>query len=238
MTILAPNGFKMFQPLTFSYTVRNVSGSSASIKRFVVPVLGPAGDGLGVDCANGSGVTLAAGQTFTCTASLPTGYGSPGTFTYWADWQGYDDRWHEGQLGGKKQFALAASERPAGCGSPIGSQTLVVVSPLSVSAPNGFKMFQPLTFSYTVCNVSGAPASIKRFVVPVLGPAGDGLGVDCANGSGVTLAAGQTFTCTATLTTGYGSPGTFTYWADWQGYDDGWHEGQLGGKQQLTLTQP
>ena len=48
--------------------------------------------------------------------------------------------------------------------------------------------------------------------------------------------ANQTFTCTATLGTRYGSTGTFTSWADWLAYDGNWHTGQLGGNQQFTLT--
>jgi hypothetical protein len=121
---------------------------------------------------------------------------------------------------------------------PTPGQTLAIVTPLSLSAPNGFIEFQPLSFAYTVKNVSGSPASIQRFSVPVRGPAGDALDVPCANGDGVALQAGQTFTCTASLGTGYGSPGTFTYWADWQGYDSNWHTGQLGPMQQFTLAAP
>jgi hypothetical protein len=30
-----------------------------------------------------------------------------GTYTFWADWMGYDNAWHTGQLGGNQQFTLA-----------------------------------------------------------------------------------------------------------------------------------
>jgi len=123
-----------------------------------------------------------------------------------------------------------------GSGGGTGPQTLSISTPVGVVAAHGFNEFQPLTFSYSVVNTSGAGASIQRFSVPVRDPEGSPQDIQCENGANVTLAAGQTFTCTATIGTGYGEAGTYTYWADWLGYDNKWHEGQLGGHKQFTLA--
>ena len=166
--------------------------------------------------------------------------------------------WHTGQLGSTQAFTLAAGNPSSGgggtttsgggtittttvttpsCGSP-NSHTLAQIGSLSVSSADNFKEFKALTWVYTVCNVSGVPASIQRFEIAVRGPAGDALHVPCNNGVGVALQPGQEFTCTAYLSTGYGSSGTFTYWSDWLGYDGNWHTGELSGKQQMSIYPP
>ena len=59
----------------------------------------------------------------------------------------------------------------------------------------------------------------------------------CLGGTNVTIPAGQTFVCDAPIDTGYGSLGTYTYWADWASPNGGaWHMGELGPTQTFTLT--
>jgi hypothetical protein len=225
LSLDAPGGLKIFQPLEFAFTVKNVSSGGASIKELRVPIRGPAGDGLDLRCAGGQGVTLQAGQQWTCNASAATGFGSSGTYTYWADWLDFGDTWHTGELGPMQTFTLQPSE-----------QALATSGALSIDAPGGFKVYQPLTFTFSVRNVSSGGASIKDFRVPIRGPAGDGLDLRCSNGAGVTLLAGQDWTCTASATTGFGSPGTYTYWADWLDFGDKWHTGELGPMRTFTLV--
>jgi hypothetical protein len=87
-------------PIWWSFRIRNTSGGWATIQRLSVAVRGPQGNNLDVPCANGEGVNLTPGQEWTCDARLTSGYGQSGRFTFWADWQGYDGRWHTGELSG------------------------------------------------------------------------------------------------------------------------------------------
>lgn len=215
-----------FTPVWFSYRVRNNSGSAASIQRFVVAVRAPDGSAQDVQCQNGTGVTIQPNQEWTCAAPLPQGYGSSGTYTFWADWQGYDGSWHDTQLGWHNTF------------TEYQGPTLTTVGALSVGPSSSLAMYQPIRWSYRVRNTSGAWASIQKFSVPVRGPGGVPLDVPCANGTGVTLAPNEEWTCDAKLSTGYGSQGTYTFWADWQSYDGAWHQGNLSGNLTFTLGPP
>jgi surface antigen len=213
----------LYTPLNWSYRVRNTSEGAASIQRFTVSVRGPSGTNLDVPCNGGSGITLSAGQEWTCTATLTTGYGQAGEYTFWADWQGYSGDWHPGGLGQPRTMTLSPAT------------TLTAAQPISIGPSNYRPKLTPLWWSYRVRNTSGGHASIQRLVVAVRGPAGDALDVLCANGTGVTLAPQQEWTCDAQLPTGYGSTGTFTFWADWLGYDGQWHTGNLGSRGTFTL---
>jgi hypothetical protein len=204
--------------------MRNTSGAPISIQRAVVAVRGPSGNPLDVICdGGGSGFSLQPDEEWTCSVTLSTGYGQAGNYTFWADWMDYGGVWHQGQLGGNKPLTLTQAP------------TLTIVQPVSVGPSNYRPMLTSLWWSYRVKNTSGAWASIQRFSVPVRGPGGVPLDVQCVNGTGVTLAPGEEWTCEAYLPTGYGSTGTFTFWADWLGYDGSWHAGQLGGTSPLTL---
>jgi len=214
----------MYTPIAFSYRVNNTSGAAASIQKLVVAVRGPAGNALDVPCANGNGVTLTPGQEWTCDVRLPTGYGSTGQFRFWADWLDYGGKWHEGQLGSSQNYLYVG---PA--------MTLTTVQPISVGPSNYRPKLTPLWWSYRVRNTSGSWASIQRIVVAVRGPAGDPLDLACDSGFGVTLAPFQEWTCSVYLGTGYGSTGTFRFWADWLDYGGRWHTGELGGVSPLTL---
>jgi nitrogen fixation protein FixH len=216
-TLSASGGMDVYQPLTFSFQVQNVSGVPASVQRIEVAIRGPSGEGLDKLCSGGAGLTLAAGQVWTCTASATTGFGSPGTYTYWADWLDYNGNWHQGQLGPNQTFTLQAT-----------GQTLALAQAVTLSAQKGMKTKQPITFSFQVFNVTTAPVKAKKIEVAVRGPSGQVLDTTCAGGTAVTLAAGQVWTCTATAAKGFAYAGTYTYWADWIDSNGNSHQGQLG----------
>jgi hypothetical protein len=109
---------------------------------------------------------------------------------------------------------------------------------LSASAPGGWFANTPINFSYTVRNSTGGAMSIKIMTVAVRDPNGQNVDRICSGGTSLTLTAGQSWTCHASATTGYGSTGTYTLWADWEDYNGAWHQGQLGPNQTFTLTQP
>ncbi len=224
LALSSPGGLKVYQPINFSFTIKNVSGSAASIQRVEVAVRDPGNQPVDKTCTSGTGLSLAAGASWACNASATTGFGSPGTYTYWADWLDYGGNWHTGQLSSTQSFTLAPT-----------SQTLAAAQPISMSAPGGLKVYQPLQFSFQVLNVSGSAASIKDFRVPIRGPGAQGLDLQCADGTGVALAAGAQWTCSASTSTGFTTAGTYTYWADWEGYDNRWHTGELGPMQTFTL---
>jgi len=102
----APKGLYWFQPVRFSYAVRNQSAGPVTAKVMSVPVRGPGGNGLDVPCTGGADVTIPAGGTFVCDAPLDQGYGQVGTYTYWADWQGTNGAWHDLELGPHLTFTL------------------------------------------------------------------------------------------------------------------------------------
>ncbi|HSE61073.1 MAG TPA: cutinase family protein [Candidatus Saccharimonadales bacterium] len=223
VTIWPSSSTAVYQPLKFSFTVQNTSGAGASIARLEVAVRDPGGNAQDVPCAGGEGLTLAANQTFTCDARLPQGYGSTGTYTYWADWMDYAGVWHHGQLGANQSFTLGAAN------------TLSVANPVSVGPSASATTYAPLNWSYRVRNTSGSAASIQKFAVAVRDPGGNNQDVTCANGTGVSLQPNDEWTCSATLPQGFGSTGNYTFWADWQDYANVWHHGQLGWDNTLTL---
>ena len=113
---------------------------------------------------------------------------------------------------------------------------LAIVSSVRVDAPKGFYRFQPLRFSFVVRNVTAGPGTAEVISVPVRDPFGIAVDVICAGGLDVTIAAGKTFNCNAPLGTGYGSLGTYEYWADWRDTSGGWHNGELGAHQTFSLA--
>jgi len=215
-------------PVTFSYRIRNTSGYPASLRRIVVGVRGPAGDDLTQDCQgteNLKGLNLAPNQEWTCTVSLPTGYGSVGTFRFYADWQDGNQVWHAGMLGSTNNYLYVAQ-----------GPTLTVMQPISVGPNDHLPQFTRLYWSFRVRNTSGSVAIIRQFTVAVRGPGGDNLDTACLGGSVVTMAPGDEFICYAERPTGYGSPGQFRFWADWQDMNYVWHPGYLGSSMVLTLS--
>ncbi|HSE61267.1 MAG TPA: CHAP domain-containing protein [Candidatus Saccharimonadales bacterium] len=222
---VTPASPHMYEPLTFSYTVRTYA-SAVSVKRFTVAVRNSSGGNLDVPCNNGDGVGLPANTSWTCTAYLQQGYGSATAYTYWADWQDYNNVWHVGQLSGNNTFTV---------GQPY---ALTATQPVSVGPSGQVPMYTPLNWSYRVKNTSGAAASVQRFVVAVRGPGGSNLDVPCNNGNGVTLQAGTEWVCNVSLNQGYGSTGNYSFWADWQDYANVWHAGQLGGSGTLLNVTP
>lgn len=223
---VSPTGtIRAYQPFSFNYIVQNTSGTPASIDRLVVAVRGPAGDSLDVPCANGTGVTLAANQTFTCNANLPTGFGSSGQYHYWPDWLGYDGNWHMGEIGPGKNLNLAAPYQ------------MSAVQPVSVGPSDTVTMYTPINWSFRMRNTSGATASIQRVVLAVRGPSGNALDINCDGGTGITLQPDQEWTCDANLPQGFGQMGSYTFWADWLDYNGQWHQGQLGANRTMTIVQ-
>jgi surface antigen len=219
---VGPSGtVAMYTPVNYSYRVKNTSGGGVSVQRMVVAVRGPGGSNLDVSCSNG--LSLAAGQEFTCAVTVPTGYGSTGPFQFWADWLDFAGAWHTGQLGNTANYLRVT---PAA--------TLTTTGALSVGPANPVHMYQGVYWSYRVQNTSGGYMSVKRFEVAVRSPGGGAMDVPCQYGDGVTLAPMQEFSCAAYNNNGYGSTGPFQFWADWQDYANLWHPGQLSGT--LTLS--
>jgi hypothetical protein len=214
----------MYTPVQYSYRVKNTSGSAASVQKFIVAVRGPGNTNQDVTCANGSGVSLQPNDEWTCSVNLAQGYGQTGTFTFWADWQDYANNWHAGELGSTTATTLQVTA----------ATTLTTTGALSVGPANPQHMYQQVFWSYRVRNTSGGYASIKRFIVAVRTPGGGNMDVTCDNGSGVTLAPNQEWTCSAYNNSGYGSTGSFPFWADWQDYANVWHPGNLSPT--LTLS--
>jgi hypothetical protein len=216
LVISAPSVYYLYAPIDETFTVTNESGAPASIQRLVVAFLDPHGVNYDENCA--SGLTLSPGQSYTCDVGGP--WGSAGSYTAWADWEDYNGNWHQGQLGPNQNFTLAPAP------------TLVATAPLVISAPSGYYKVAPLDESFTVTNESGVPASIQRLIVGFLDPSGANDDENCA--TGLTLAAGQSYTCD--VSGAWGSVGSYTAWADWEDYNGDWHQGQLGPNQTFTLA--
>ena len=207
----APSGWFVEAPITQSYTVKNVSGSAMSIKVLTLGLRDPWGSNYDQVCA--TGLTLQPGESKACTVT--TGWGSVGTYRFWPAWQGYDDAWHS--ITAERTFALTLI--------PV-----VAVVPVTSTAPSGWFVGAPITQSYTVKNVSGSAMSIKVLTLGLRDPWGSNYDQACA--LGLTLQPGESKACT--VTTGWGSVGTYRFWPTWQGYDDVWHD--IAPQQTFALT--
>jgi hypothetical protein len=216
LTISAPSGFYQFAPIEESFTFTNETGVPGSIKSLIVGVLDPFQHPYPQVCA--TGLAMQPGQSYTCNVSVP--WGSSGTFTTWADWEDYNNNWHQGQLGPNQTFTLAPAP------------TFVATSPLTTTAPSGFYQFAPIDESFTITNESGVPGSIKSLIVGVLDPFQHAYPQVCA--TGLAMQPGQSYTCNVSVP--WGSSGDFTTWADWEDYNNNWHQGQLGPNQTFTLA--
>jgi hypothetical protein len=138
-----------------------------------------------------------------------------------------------------RSLTLAALALLAAPAAASAAGELTITSTLHVEAPKGFYTGQPLRFSFSVRNQTSSPVSTRAISVPVRGvdPA---VPIDtlCTNGLDVTVPAGGTFDCDAPRPGGYPAAGGYTYWADWWGFPDVWHHGELGPDQTFTLAAP
>ncbi len=221
----------MYQAPEYSYRIKNTSGAPASIRRLVVGILGPGvNNNLTQNCDSQTKLSLQPNEETVCHLIVGTGFGQVGTYRFWADWQDWNGKWHEGQLGSSQNFFYVSA-----------ATTLTAVQPISVGPSDHVSMLSSVRYSYRIKNTSQVGASLQRIVVGVRGPAGDDLTQDCQgteNHRGLTLAAGQEWTCSVYLPNGYGSSGTFRFYADWQDGNSIWHPGMLGSTQNFLYVQP
>ena len=108
----------------------------------------------------------------------------------------------------------------------------MATSPFERVGSSGYYLYAPINETFTVTNESGSAASIQRLTLAVRDPSSVAYDQTCA--TGLSLQAGQSYTCTLSNT--WGSTGTYTIWADWLDYGGNWHQGQLGPNQTFTLT--
>src|SRR5260370_1426952 len=78
-----------------------------------------------------------------------------------------------------------------------GAAPLTAIVGLPASAPGGWFANAPIDFSYTVQNTTATQIDASVIRVPVRGPHGETLDVNCKNGSKVSIAPGATFACNA-----------------------------------------
>lgn len=104
--IVQPEGSAPGDAVSFSYSVRNVGDAALTAKVFSVPIRTPGGGIADVECGDGRNVTLQPGASFDCSATRG-GLTEVGRYEAWADWQGTDNTWHQGDLGDLKTFQIA-----------------------------------------------------------------------------------------------------------------------------------
>jgi hypothetical protein len=211
-----PSGYFANVPVYQSFTVKNTTGASLTVRELILAVLDPHSVHYDQICTGQ--MTLSAGQTYTC--NLSQVWGSTGPYTIWADWLDVNNVWHQGQLGPNQTFTLAATP------------SIVASSPLVVTAPSGYHANTNINETFTVKNTTGGSITMSRLELAVRDPIGVAYDQICA--SNLTLTAGQTYTCN--LSQAWGSNGTYTVWPDWLDVNGNWHQGQLGPNQTFTLA--
>lgn len=209
-----PMGPYVWAPVKESFTVKNTSSQRISVDALVLAVRDPYNDGYDQVCARN--LTLAPGQTKTCTHS--NGWGSTGTYRVWPAYLA-SQKWND--LAEPTHFSL----QPAPGG-------IAATTNLTVTAPEGWYTGKPIVSAVSFKNTSSQPISGALLLVASRDPQGKNIDQACA--SNLTLAPGATKTCRLTRT--LSATGTYSAFASWQDRAGVWRE--FGTPVKFTLKAP
>jgi surface antigen len=143
LSISAPSGLYVGRSITFTYSLKNTTGSTINAKVISVPVrLG--NTNLDAVCSGGANVTIPAGGTFNCSATRT--FSTEGDYIAWADWQDAGGQWHHSQLGRDVSFHIGpVPPTPTNTALPSITGTAQVGSTLTCS--NGSWSNSPTSYA-------------------------------------------------------------------------------------------
>lgn len=192
---------------TITFRIQNLGSNSFTLPAVFVAIRDTGGSNIDAPCTNGVNVALAPQQSFTC--NVVKTFPAVGTYTWFPAYQGTDGGYH----------GLANN----------GTVTIVPAAPGVVTLTSGPSIFPGGgppgtvdTFTYAITNTGGSPLNLPAVFVAIRTPGGANMDAPCSGGVNVNLAAGATFTCTATAR--FPAVGTYTWWADYQSADSVYHQ--------------